>query len=800
MGVESTLYLIFWRNVFFFCFITTFATSNDNILLLKLLLLRSFYTGFTFRNKPLVSDNNFMKNSNKTLFFLIALAAIISCSPKRDTIISRTYNSITTKYNILYNGNIAFQTGIDEINKKHKDNFREQLFIEPITFNKNKIVSPALSGLPKSAKNTDDKNLSSFERAEDKAVKAIQLHSMNFYGRERNNQIDDAYLLLGKSRYYTQRFVEAIEAFNYIIANYPYADLIYETRVWRAKTNIRLNNEKLAIKSLKIVLKKEDISDKIKEQVHTALAMAYVKTDSIQNVITHLKKAIETHKGVEQASRNMYILGQIYKSENKKDSAAIVFKKLVNFKKAPYKFRVHSNVEFAKVTSNYFTAGGLISKFYKLVKNRENRKYLDILYYQIGVLEYQRNSIDDAILYYKKSVNVADGDDYQKTFPYESLGNIYFDRANFILASSYYDSVLQVSKESVERRIRRVKRKHKSLATLITFETVLKTNDSILDIVAMTEGDRRLFFENYIEKLKKQDEEKDQQELNSLSFGSSFGGGTSKQSINKGKWYFYNAQSLSFGKSKFLRIWGNRPLEDNWRISEREQIINSKDSVKTKQLSPLKYELSTYLDALPKNQSQIDSLKYDRNESLYQTGIIYKEQFRNIYLAIDRFKRLLSLNPEKNVVLPTNYHLYQIFKELEDTKADSYKDNIITQYPDSKYAQIIQNIKSSSSEEPIGEIESIYKEIYYLYKGNKFEDVVSQITEIAPTIQRSKLIAKFELLKAFAIGKYQKEYAYKEALEFVLLNYGNTEEGIQAKEILGDLKGTDKLSEKLIRK
>ena len=65
-----------------------------------------------------------------------------------------------------------------------------------------------------------------FEKAEEKAVKAIQKHSMNFEGFERNRKIDDAYLLLGKARYYSQRFIPAIEAFNYVIANYPDADLM----------------------------------------------------------------------------------------------------------------------------------------------------------------------------------------------------------------------------------------------------------------------------------------------------------------------------------------------------------------------------------------------------------------------------------------------------------------------------------------------------------------------------------------------------------------------------------------------
>src|SRR5690606_8249892 len=149
-----------------------------------------------------------------------------------------------------------------------------------------------------------------------------------------------AYLLLGKSRYYTQRFVPAIEAFNYVIANYPYASLINETRIWRAKTNIRLNNEKLAIESLKIVLKNEEIPDEVKEQAYTALAIAYVNTDSIQNAIEHVKVATKTHENVEQTVRNMFVLGQIYTAESKIDSATMVFNKLIQFKIAPYKFKI----------------------------------------------------------------------------------------------------------------------------------------------------------------------------------------------------------------------------------------------------------------------------------------------------------------------------------------------------------------------------------------------------------------------------------------------------------------------------
>lgn len=728
-----------------------------------------------------------MNNKNVIVLFLIAITAFFSCSTKKDAFANRTYNSITTKYNILYNGNLAFQEGLDQINQKHKDNFWEQLFIEPITFEEKPTSIAFFGGNPgfPNSNNKEEKPLTTFDKAEEKAVKAIQLHSMNIGGRERNSQIDDAYLLLGKSRYYTQRFIPAIEAFNYVIINYPYADLINETRIWRAKTNIRLNNDKFAIESLKIVLKGEDLEPRIKEEAHTALAMAYVKTDSIQRAIQQLTLATATQKNTEQAARNMFVLGQIYSSENKKDSAAIVFQKLINFKKAPYKFKIYANIDLAKATTNDSMVSSLINKFKTLIKDRENRKYLDALYYQKGLLEEKRDSLHIALQDFKTSLRIPNGDKVQKTYTYEKLGNIAFDYSLFVQASAYYDSVIQISKNSTDKRIRQIRRKHKNLTALTNFETILKTNDSILKIVNLSKLEQITFFKTHIETLKKADEKAAKEQLKKVSFGNSFNGGSSIKSTKKGKWYFYNTQSLNFGKTEFEKVWGNRPLEDNWRISDKQKQQQVKaDSIKTAiTVSLPKYKLKTYLDALPKTKSDIDSLIYNRNEALYQTGIIYKEQFKNVDLAISRLERLLKERPDKMLLLPTKYHLYQLYSELKSSKAEEYKALIIEEYPTSRYAEILQNKPKKQDDQKIDQIEAIYKELYYIYKDDKFSDVVSQIIELAPEIKDSNLIAKFELLKAMAIGKYQSKESYKKALEYVSFNYGNTKEGQRAKEI-----------------
>lgn len=738
-----------------------------------------------------------MKHIKKILLFALLFGAIYACSTKKDTVTSRNYHAMTSHFNILFNGEVAFEAGLQGIRDSYKDDWFKQLVIEPIEFDDRKIVlskgngGGLGAGFGKPADQQETQKASTpFDKAEEKAVKAVQKHGMNIDGLERNSQIDNAYLLLGKARYYSQRFVPAIEAFNYVIANYPDADLIAETKIWRAKANIRLSNEEFAIETMNLLLKVTDtlesaFPDIIQEKGHTTLAMAYMQSDSLQKVKKHLKLATRTQKNKSQAARNMFVLGQIYAKENKKDSAAMVFQRLSNFKKAPYKYKIHATIELAKNSPNDSVSAIVLKRLRKLIKQRENRPYLDELYYQVGAIHQNYDSIKLAKQFYNNSLRAQNGTDKQKSYTYEKLGNLYFKEAAYQLASSYYDSVLAFSADTLDLRVRRVKRKFKNLASLIKFEDVVATNDSILKIAALPKEAQETFFQEYINKIKKADEEAAQLKLNQLAFG---GATNSLQSASRGKWYFYNNQTLSFGKTEFQRVWGKRKLEDNWRWSSSATIgIATQDSVAVA-TKDVRYDLETYLAKIPTAKETLDTLKINRNKALYELGLIYKEQFKNPDLAIKRFKRVQGLNPHKDLVLPINWHLYQIYTNLKSAEALPYKNKILTEYPETIFAKIIKNPnKKIEEDKDVSALEKQYKELYYLYKKGKFKQVLFETNDLLENLGESKLKAKFELLKAYAIGKYLDSKTYKEALEFVAVNYGNTEEGRKAKEIITQL-------------
>ncbi|MEZ7821364.1 MAG: hypothetical protein QMB51_03585, partial [Patescibacteria group bacterium] len=342
--------------------------------------------------------------------------------------------------------------------------------------------------------------------------------------------------------------------------------------------------------------------------------------------------------------------------------------------------------------------------------------YLDQLYYQVAALYEKNDSTSLALMYYNKSLQTQNGGGKQKSFTYESLGNLYFKNLEYQFASSYYDSVLKVSSDSLNLRIRRVKRKYKNLASLIKFENVVATNDSIVRIASLSKKAQEDFFQKYIDNLKKKDEDAAQLRLNQIAFGGN--SNNSLQSSNQGKWYFYNTQSLGFGKTEFQKIWGSRQLEDNWRCSAKVIFKSkSRDSTATV-VKDARYDLVSYLETIPTKKEKIDTLKMDRNQALYELGLIYKEQFKNPEFAIQRLERVAKLNPRKALILPINCHLYQVYKNLGKThKANVYKNRILTEYSNTVFAQIIKNPEKKLEENiKISEVEETYKIVYYLFK------------------------------------------------------------------------------------
>ncbi|MBT7134701.1 MAG: hypothetical protein HN890_00660, partial [Polaribacter sp.] len=54
-----------------------------------------------------------MKKIQKIIAFIFLFLTVTACSTKKNTIVSRSWQSLNTKYNVLFNGKESFAKGIE---------------------------------------------------------------------------------------------------------------------------------------------------------------------------------------------------------------------------------------------------------------------------------------------------------------------------------------------------------------------------------------------------------------------------------------------------------------------------------------------------------------------------------------------------------------------------------------------------------------------------------------------------------------------------------------------------------------
>ena len=749
-------------------------------------------------------------NIIKSLSFLLFFTFLVACSTKKDTFLARNSHALSTKYNILYNGGVGLDKGVKAIKANSHDDFWQLLPVEKMQI----IEDLTSTSKPKS---TD------FELAEAKATKAIQKHSMNIGGREKNSQIDEAYLMLGKARYYDQRFVPALDAFNYILYKYPNSSKIYEAKIWREKTNMRLGNDALVIKNISKLLEDREVKKQVFADANALLGASFLNLEEKDSAVAKIKNAIKFTKVNQEKARYHYILGQLYQELGYKDSAVASYQSVIDLnRKAERKFVIQAHAKKAELF-DYQTGDSVafVKTFDKLIQDRENRPYKDLIFHHMAVFQDKENNQKAALNFYNASLRTNSKDTYLVASNYRNLGNMYFRNAEYPVAAKYYDSTL-VKLNVKTREFVKIQKIRSNLDEVILYEAVAKRNDSILNVVAMNPENRMAYFEKYIAKLKEEDAvkkllvEKNKAKQENIARNNSTLSPTSASIHEPGKpmrksamapptmagvasqtgastFYFYNPTTVAFGKMEFKKIWGDRTLNTNWRVSSRNINAITFDSLgEDEKLSDREaatdkiveqYTTDFYLKQLPSVQKELDSIHEERNFAYYQLGVIYKEKFKENNLALDKLEKLLQQNPQEKLILPAMYNLYKLYQIADLNKAQAMQKKISGQYPDSRYAQIIDN--ASVNADSVNETpESVYSKWYKAFQQEQYVSVLENLDRLISQFSGDEIVSKLELLKANTIGKLKGVTAYKNALQFVADNYPNSEEGKNALVIL----------------
>jgi tetratricopeptide (TPR) repeat protein len=747
-----------------------------------------------------------------------SIAILLACSTKRDNYINRKWHSTNTKYNVLYNGNLAMQKGIADVKATYSDDFWDLLPLERIQ------VMPTEQKEGEVTKNTN------FERAETKATKAIQIHSMNIGGYEKNNQIDESYLMLGKSRYYENRYLPAMEAFNYILYKYPTSNNVYQAQVWREKVNLKLENEQLAIKNLNRTLKGQKVTGQDLADIHSVLAQAFIKKNVLDSAIVSVKIAKKETKLKEEKARYTFILGQLYEKLNYSDSAYVAFQEVIDMKrKSPRSYTIYSHLKQA--TQFDFQTGDTVAfhkNLDKLLENIENKNFRDVIYHQKAIFYDKKGKDNLAILNYNKSIKNSSSDKYLAALNYRNISEIYYSKQNFHYVKKYLDSTLLRLPEK-NNEVKATKKRLEIITDVVKYQDIISYTDSIFNISKMSNSEKVNFFQNHITKLKISDsiaaiksadnlalseqnqksdafpgdsfidnsDNKDKKSLGEISKTKNpvLEQDLVKPPVNSGglqsNFYFYNAVTVAQGKLNFKKKWGDIKYGDNWKSvpesnqnqtqNGSEEEIEEETEEETEEVGlESKYKPSFYIDQLPKDTKVLDSLNIEANYARFQLGAIFKEKLKENKLAITSFEDILVNTPQSKLVLPTYYNLFQLYGDLNNEKALVYKQKILSEYPESRYASAINNTAINADITADSEFNLLYKKV----EEGWFREANLEIDALLKKYDGDELNAKFDMLKAKISARLFGLSAYKEALQKMVKNYPKADETKKIESIL----------------
>ncbi|MBS9767404.1 MAG: tetratricopeptide repeat protein [Flavobacteriaceae bacterium] len=699
----------------------------------------------------------------------IVLGAMLvgGCSNKVNTWGSRQFHMATTRWNVYFNGKESFKEGQKLIAKNHKENFDKLL---PVYFENDIPVRETASA--------------QMERAVNKAVKAIELHSITAKPvrkkgkrtsekyrefrrkKEYNNMIDECYLLLGKAQFYRREYYSTERTFRYILREFNDMPMHYESAIWYARTLGEQNKYFRALRTLDDVMKEDGFPEKLIPMARTAKADVFIRRGLYKKAIEELQFLTENTTKKQGQTRYYYLLAQLYNMQGDIEKSQATYADLIATH-PEYIYTFHAKLSKALLYGEYGLAESstkVKSELRSLIRDGRNKRFLDQVYYTLAKVYEKEGNLEKAEKNYLLASEKNRGDKKQQAKTLLALGDLYFGKKEYALAlQNYKEATSMITKEYP--RYEEVKTRLESLAQLAGNLATVELQDSLRRIAQMPTMERELFIKDLMVK--------EREELVADK------GRKAKKKLQKdleglnrpiGKWYFYNPMAVAQGKKEFEKKWGKLNLADNWRtspevfrLSAEERSEQSRDTLKFRT-----YE--DYVKDLPLTETAMEQSKAKSIQALYDAGVIYEDEMDDYIKAKASFEEVLERKPKSEAKqLRANYHLYMLNSLLDKTaEAERYKQLILREFPDSDLAKVLQNPAYYTEMVERGEqAEKLYEKAYNLYAKYEFSQAQKMIEEGMKTYKGTVAYQRFAFLNAMTKAYTETPESFKKALEEV---------------------------------
>jgi len=728
---------------------------------------------------------------------ILILLAALSCSTKKNTVVSRGYHHVTAYYNYFFNANDIYKSSLRKADVAYKYNYTVPLPV--ILASDNQVASIVTGDMDRAVKKcTDLIRKHSITVKPERGKGALTLKEKEFYNQtEYVKWSKEAWLLIAKSRAWKGVLDEAAATFEFIQLQFPNTPYYFEAQLWLARINIINGDFISAEDKLRTVEsnKKKPESNSFKHLYTSTWAFYYTKQNRYSEAIPFIMRTIDKSNSKQERIRLTYLLAQLSIITERKDDGAKYFTKVLRMN-PPYETAFNAKIGLASITGNAQNQNDMRKLLMKLAKDEKNRDYLDQIYYTLGNIEKTEGNIDKAIEYFRLSATKSTSNNYQKGLSYYSLANYYFAKPNYPQSQAYYDSAL-TSLDNSFPDYQKLEVKTRNLTKLVDNLNTVNREDSLQRIAKMPESARNALIAQIIEKIsteeRKKLEEENEDRQRSLLYQQNQR--TQNNEPQGGKWYFYNQAQLSFGQSEFQMKWGKRKLEDNWRRKNKRITTfdfgttnqqTASDTSKTPQKVLSNKSAEFYKQDLPLNDSLIELSNNRIKEAMFKVGEVYQNDLMDYTETVQAYEKFVQRFPESSNTLRAYYNLYQVSIFTNNAAdAQKYKSIIVTRYPNSNYAIMLTNpnyLKDLTDK--LNEENSFYQVAYELYQNGNYARSIEKADEGIAKYPSSKLLPQYSLLKSLCIGKTSDLRSFRNSLNDVVQKYPNTDVSERATGIL----------------
>ncbi len=717
----------------------------------------------------------------KLLSLAVGLIVIVSaCSPEGTGFMSKNWHNTTAHYNAYFLADQKLKEIEQQIEDGYQRNFNDLLYIEPPldTVMAQQFAEP-------------------LEEAMKMASLAIERH-------KNSKWVDDSYLLVGKARFYGREFEHAVETFKYVNTkskddNVRHKALIHLMHTFMDDT--ALNNAK----GVADFLRKEDLNKENVRDYNLALASLYRHRLEWDQMAAVLEKAVANTKKSEGRAKLHFILGQLYQRMEQPEEAYKNFR-LVLRSNPDYELSFFARLHMAQV-ANLNEEGDekqIRRYFSKLLRDRKNKEYRDKIYYELGNFEMRHGNLEEAIDSYKKSVAVSTNNPRQKSYAYRKLAEFYYTDGRYKLSKAYYDSTATTTPQD-ETDYVFLQNRQRIMADLVEQITVIEQQDSLLRLASMDQT----ALEAYIEDVVKQEEQarelalrKGAEKINQVNVRTGFNTIQDKfgvtQEPGNSVWYFYNPSLISIGQTEFVKRWGNRPLADNWRRSQRGR---DNTSVVTQAQAQEEFEDATeaavnneerfaarraqLVETLPLLPEQQAEARLQIETAYYNLGRILNYDLKEFLPTVDAYTTLITRFQESEYRPEVLYNLYLLYLPTDEAKAAQYKDELIRLYPESTYARTLINPNYQREEDQAtAQLKQLYAQAYNLYQRQAYARADSVLVQGQQLYPNNTFQSNLDLLRILIMGQTDDMKRYQASLEQFIQGNENEELDQYATELL----------------